>query len=481
MDPMMAFSTIFKKASNLLGIGSDSPKHPPLDGEIIYCKNNVCVHPPAPMTMDTEHHPGYLTLRSQHEESNGPTLILTWIPNSSLKKNPRSIENSPNRADVSTPKVSPRRPPRPDFARSDQPTPSPSSSPQGSCVSVSSDVCGVATYDMPSTKAQKRFNFDNGSVHSECSRDDYCDSWAQPEDFVRKLSTSNKSQTDSGIGPDEVLQNNELPSVSKGVGKVGLTVNNLHSQKEGNTNVTPCTPSSPDTSDGLTPEEQLAVMLNRNKLRAAPTRDRIDSNKSVSIEMNGDNLVVVTEEVDSEEKYDFQDCNINKNHNKFDSSSSTDVEQNSLSSDSSHPSPSGRRYHNMLEELREDIHTNGHVDQEPLTSCQRSNVPTDLQLVQTSSTENHHHGANLPRPDISVTRYRLSSSSSSSTSGPDSGPPSPSLVSSPDWDQPSDTPSSCESGAHNLTFPNNSLGVVGARGEHKSAKDQVCGVFSVDL
>ncbi|XP_033757289.1 TBC1 domain family member 16-like isoform X1 [Pecten maximus] len=489
MDPVMAFSTIFKKASNFLGIGSDSPKHPPLDGEIIYCKNNVCVHPPAPMTMDTEHHPGYLTLRSQHEErrksdrswvvfttgkdyrlqNNGPTLILTWIPNSSLKKNPRSIENSPNRTDVSTPKVSPRRPPRPDFARSDQPTPSPSSSPRGSCVSVSSDVCDVA-----SSKVHKRISIDNGSMVSECSREDYCDSWGPHEDLGRKLSTSNKSQTDSGIGPDEVLQNNELPapSLSKGV-RVGLTVNNLHCQKEGNTNgkMPPCLDSSsPDTSDGLTPEEQLAAMLNRNKLRAKPTRDRIDSNKSVSIEMNGDNLVVVTEEVDRAEKYDFQDCNINKNDSKFDSSSSTDIEQNSLSSDSTHTSPSGGHYSRMVQELCEDTNS---LTESPKTG---PNVPTQLQLV----TDNQVYQHDLTTPDISVTRYRLSSSSTS-TSGPDSGPPSPSLVSSPDWDQPPDTPSSCESGAHNLTFPHNSLGPGGVRHENKCAKDQVCGVFSVDL
>jgi len=66
----MAFSSIFKKASNLLGLSSPTNlKPPPLDGEIIYCKNNVCVHPPATLNSDKdEHHQGYLTLRSTSDK-----------------------------------------------------------------------------------------------------------------------------------------------------------------------------------------------------------------------------------------------------------------------------------------------------------------------------------------------------------------------------------------------------------------------------
>ena len=65
----MALSSIVKKASSLLRFSSsDSLKPPPLDGEIIYCKNNVCVHPPASLLVDSEHHPGYLTLRAHQSE-----------------------------------------------------------------------------------------------------------------------------------------------------------------------------------------------------------------------------------------------------------------------------------------------------------------------------------------------------------------------------------------------------------------------------
>ena len=69
MYSIIALGTIFKKATTLLGIGSDHLKPPPLDGEIIYCKNNVCVHPPATLAIQSEeHHPGYLTLRSQNDD-----------------------------------------------------------------------------------------------------------------------------------------------------------------------------------------------------------------------------------------------------------------------------------------------------------------------------------------------------------------------------------------------------------------------------
>lgn len=65
----LAFSNLVKKASNFLGLGSpESPSAPPLDGEIIYCKNNVCVHPPASLCPDVEHYPGYLNIRSQDDE-----------------------------------------------------------------------------------------------------------------------------------------------------------------------------------------------------------------------------------------------------------------------------------------------------------------------------------------------------------------------------------------------------------------------------
>ncbi|XP_054923766.1 TBC1 domain family member 16 isoform X1 [Dermacentor andersoni] len=68
-------------------------KPPAADGEVVFCKNNVCVHPPVSSKNGVTHHPGYLTIKVHHDEVLGLSLRLSWIPNASLKKNPRSLEN----------------------------------------------------------------------------------------------------------------------------------------------------------------------------------------------------------------------------------------------------------------------------------------------------------------------------------------------------------------------------------------------------
>ncbi|XP_031513703.1 TBC1 domain family member 16 isoform X2 [Papio anubis] len=77
------------KASDLLTLtpassGSGSPCV--LDGEIIYSKNNVCVHPPEGLQGLGEHHPGYLCLYMEKDEMLGATLILAWVPNSRIQR-----------------------------------------------------------------------------------------------------------------------------------------------------------------------------------------------------------------------------------------------------------------------------------------------------------------------------------------------------------------------------------------------------------
>lgn len=439
-------------------------------------------------------------------QKNGPTLILTWIPNSSLKKNPKSIE-SPNRSYATTP--SPKRTPRQEYARKKVTTPSPSSSPRGSCVSMGSDAYEQYYMDKGPVKSKKKQSIDNSSMNSEISmgsREDCLDSWSHAEEINRKLSTSNKSQTDSGIDTEDVVQNNEK-NIPKKCQTVGRNVNDLHVDKESNSecktdnrNSTEEDISSSDTTDGLTAEEQLAAMLKRNKLHAK-ARERLESNKSVSIEMDGDNLVVVTEEIDGPQssvnmdKY-ITDKNINKNESKFDTSSSsqsTDAEGISLSSDSTHPSPSGAHYNRMIDELRESVSAqdNGSStcdSSETITEVTakptRTNVPKDLNLNSNASSDAYCSVPSLTTPDISVTRCRHSSSSSM-TSGPDSEPPSdgesPPLF--PTWNKSPDSPSSEGSVqvSHNLTFPHNSVSYSLGFQERKSAKDQMCGVFSVDL
>ncbi|NWH25877.1 TBC16 protein, partial [Grus americana] len=76
------------KASDLLTLnpGGGSSSSSVLDGEIIYSKNNVCVHPPELLQGIGEHHPGYLCLYVEKDELLGTTLILAWVPNSRIQR-----------------------------------------------------------------------------------------------------------------------------------------------------------------------------------------------------------------------------------------------------------------------------------------------------------------------------------------------------------------------------------------------------------
>ncbi|XP_048222316.1 TBC1 domain family member 16 isoform X2 [Perognathus longimembris pacificus] len=76
------------KASDLLTLTPSGGGGPPAvpDGEIIYSKNNVCVHPAEGLQGRGEHHPGYLGLYVEKDELLGATLILAWVPNSRIER-----------------------------------------------------------------------------------------------------------------------------------------------------------------------------------------------------------------------------------------------------------------------------------------------------------------------------------------------------------------------------------------------------------
>lgn len=106
----MPFGDIFKRASTyILGYENDNEKFGQYeDNEVLFCKNNVCVHPPAMVRQDTDilHHPGYLTITTkifidQYNDAKRPTLFLTWIPNTTLRKCPNTLQSSPNKMKVS--------------------------------------------------------------------------------------------------------------------------------------------------------------------------------------------------------------------------------------------------------------------------------------------------------------------------------------------------------------------------------------------
>lgn len=82
------------------------------DGEIVYSKNNVCVHESSDSSVGVSlqnrlnpihkffkevdednvlHTPGYLTIHCLNDEQIGVTLVLQWLPNATLEKNPASI------------------------------------------------------------------------------------------------------------------------------------------------------------------------------------------------------------------------------------------------------------------------------------------------------------------------------------------------------------------------------------------------------
>lgn len=100
----MPISSILKRATSyILGNGDETNGADDFnfeDNEILFCKNNVCVHPPAfaREESDVQHYSGYLTLCTktfidQHNLAKRPTLFLTWIPNSTLRKCPAALEN----------------------------------------------------------------------------------------------------------------------------------------------------------------------------------------------------------------------------------------------------------------------------------------------------------------------------------------------------------------------------------------------------
>nr|XP_061805417.1 TBC1 domain family member 16-like isoform X2 [Nerophis lumbriciformis] len=74
------------KASDLLTFNPSASGRSGLDGEIIYSKNNVCVHPTELLPGLAEHHPGYLCVHVEKDENLGSTLILTWVPNSRIQR-----------------------------------------------------------------------------------------------------------------------------------------------------------------------------------------------------------------------------------------------------------------------------------------------------------------------------------------------------------------------------------------------------------
>lgn len=101
-------SHLIQRASSLWTYLSSEPgggRHEAVEGEIIFSKNNICVH-----SSDGQHVAGYFTIKvhkflpfsedgDPHEES---TLILNWVPNNFIHRHPKSVspDSSPTKSHV---------------------------------------------------------------------------------------------------------------------------------------------------------------------------------------------------------------------------------------------------------------------------------------------------------------------------------------------------------------------------------------------
>ena len=582
----MSFSNLFRKATNLFGLsGPDRLRPPPLDGEIVYCKNNVCVHPPANLNKNGDHYPGYLNIRSQDDEVNtsfdcssmcwlyvcfmkwyrtqrlslnkklsakifryfvgflayvfsvyylhdliinlfqdvhddrqvwnilytiylqvlGSTLILTWIPNSTLQKNPRSIENSPAQA-----RITPRRSPRQEYSKSDfrascsagdSPVESPSRGigsgdakirRRSEGAMLSDSMLRNNTKDVPNGRIPAKIGTNVNQLHEKQTN------------VHRETIATNGSARLEGSETNADMQNTAT-AVSDQIEESANGQTEDRAYENGN-------PTAEPQQKLQTSENEKAKILNSKtqqlKNEESSSKRRSSSNRSVaSIEMEGDNLVVVTEEIDDEAFMVDADGNGagDEKFNVVRSRNSNQIEQknSSSSSDSSHPSLTGNQATKQSQSstLSQHHHPCGNRDVTRL----KETLDLRLNLNTASGLESKISDCNFNIQCGGVSSRTLSSSSTA-TSGPDTDTPSP--VTPPPCDtvaaagSPSggseeyvaildriDCGESAESPSfvmtHNMSFPDNSVSFMsdspGGLTPHRSVADQVCGVFSVDL
>lgn len=365
----------------------------------------------------------------------GSTLILTWIPNSTLKKNPRSIENSPAQT-----RVTPRRSPRQEYAHIDNST-SATQSPIDSAVDI--DVNGSCDQQQSLTPVEDNVN----------------------ESEVSTLASQNVSES----------KNNDKPSctpTNTSRARVGVNVNPIRDKC---TNLLPLSNnvehSAGENGDSVSDATHHSVAVGAAR-QLALLRSRSDSsNKSVaSVEMEGENLVIVTEETITDDAF-------------------VDPVENCAGE----PAESllTERYKETLDKLTAAASKSGGDD------MQRLRQSLDLQLNLSPGNDMVEKVADFDFEIAALnTKVEGQRRSSSSTSGPDSTPPSPSEIpdvsnlSSPEADN--DTFANVQQHdsdfvKHCMSFPENSVDftvdkpMTDSDTTFRTAVEQVCGVFSVDL
>jgi hypothetical protein len=350
-------------------------------------------------------------------------------------------------------------------------------SPLDSCVSIGSDMGEKFLQNTDKEEEAADCNSD-----STGSKEDSLDSFTQ----VNESASNGSSRLDSGsasLGEESVQNNERCINNSRKVKMVGQHVNDLYVEDVSNINTELNNLTQLALEDEVTTCKQNSMegsnkhQMNTNKQRKL----RTSSGKSISIEMDGDSLCVTTEELDDE---------VLSEQNNIDSKESDECSnykphkcshEQSVSSNKDSVTENIMNGANMKEKERNGLEENSSKNAQSVPPHPQS---LDLSGVNTTGATVGLIGNDMVAPDISITRQRYSSDSSTTTSGPDSDPPSP-YSSSPSSLQLEpviylDTPSSPESLSYNLQFPENAVSSVKDK-DRKSAKEQICGVFSVDL
>lgn len=98
---MAKLQHLLRRASYYLNLSNNRSKKQCLsDGEIVYSKNNVCLHSIDKQTNDLNHNFGYLTVKchynqintNEHSDEHKWTLCLQWTPNTCLTNNSKLLE-----------------------------------------------------------------------------------------------------------------------------------------------------------------------------------------------------------------------------------------------------------------------------------------------------------------------------------------------------------------------------------------------------
>ena len=337
---------------------------------------------------------------------------------------------------------------------------------------------------------------------------------AAGSDAARDSLRRHSEESSSG---DDILRNNERENVQQRRKQchVGTNVNQIFdkatnikkaqsltqrsedSNDQERMNNVECDTSLPESGSQSKLEKFRAQNCAMQQIKDRESRKRSgSSNRSVaSIEMDGDNLVVVTEEMDDDTFLDGQKNSEASVVVTADNNLEKQVKDLNISSEGSKDSLPTRAIFEAGNEPVELLVVKNKCGKKP--DVNRLKETLDLRLNLESSIEGKDRKVSDHNFNISQLA-RVRSSSSTSTSGPDTDPPSPATPtgyhSSPsassytsltlvEGNQASDGESVMMT--HNLSFPDNSVtfgeGLSPGRSPMRDAIDQVCGVFSVDL